>query len=101
MYYVYILRCCDGSLYSGIATDPKRRFRQHAGELSGGAKYTAFHPPLRFEAIWSAPDRAIASKLEYRLKRLTHAQKERLISGSAAESIEPEGCKRADLQDFI
>lgn len=101
MYYVYILRCCDGSLYSGIATDLARRFRQHAGELAGGAKYTATHPPLRFEAAWSAADRAAASKLEYRLKRLTHAQKEQLIRGGTPEGLEPEGCERADLNEYL
>ena len=41
MYWVYLLRCGDGSLYAGITTDPARRLRQHRGELSGGAKYTA------------------------------------------------------------
>ena len=41
MFYTYLLRCEDHSLYAGITTDPARRFAQHCGKLSGGAKYTA------------------------------------------------------------
>ena len=40
MFYTYLLRCEDHSLYAGITTDPARRFAQHCGKLSGGAKYT-------------------------------------------------------------
>jgi putative endonuclease len=36
MYWVYLLRCADGSLYAGITTDPERRLRQHRGERPGG-----------------------------------------------------------------
>ena len=99
MYYIYILRCADSSLYCGIATNLKRRFRQHSGELSGGAKYTATHPPLRFEAAWEAPNRAEASKLEYRIKKLGHAEKERLIKGELP--FDTEGCQRAALEELI
>ena len=81
MYWVYLLRCADGSLYTGITIDPARRLRQHRGELSGGAKYTAAHPPAAFAALWQAEDRSAASRLEYRLKRLTRTQKEVLIRG--------------------
>ena len=38
MYFVYILRCTDDALYTGITTDPVRRFREHAGEAPNGAK---------------------------------------------------------------
>jgi len=40
MYYTYVMRCEDGSLYTGITTDVQRRFRQHRGEIAGGAKCT-------------------------------------------------------------
>ena len=82
VYYVYILRCEGGSLYTGITTDPARRLRQHKGELSGGAKFTAWKKPLGYAAVWTAPDRSAASRLEARIKRLTHAQKEALIAGT-------------------
>src|SRR5574344_579309 len=65
-YYVYLLRCGDGSLYAGITTDPARRFAEHAGRSGRGAKYTAAHRPIRFEALWRAEGRAAASRLEAR-----------------------------------
>ena len=95
MYWVYLLRCTDGSLYAGITTNPARRLRQHAGELSGGAKYTSSHPPAAYAALWRAEDRSGASRLEYRLKRLTHAQKEALAAGGEFPGPLPEGVSPA------
>ena len=83
MYYTYLLRCADGSLYAGITTDPARRFAQHAGKRAGGAKYTAHRRPTRMEAVWRTGDRAAASRLEYQLKHLTKPDKERLAAGHA------------------
>ena len=74
-YTVYLLQCEDGSYYAGITTDMDRRLQEH---LSGGpkaARYTRTHPVLGVAATWSAPDRATASRMEYRLKQLTHKQK--------------------------
>jgi len=88
MYYVYLLRCRDGSLYTGITTDPARRFAQHEGRLPGGAKYTAAHPPARLEAVWSASGRAAASRLERRIKALSHGEKERLAAGIVPDALE-------------
>ena len=82
MYYVYLLRCEGGALYAGITTDPERRLRQHRGELRGGAKFTAANRPEGYAAIWSVPDRSSASRMEARLKRMSHAQKEEIISAS-------------------
>lgn len=87
MYYVYILRCADGSLYTGITTDPARRFAQHTGTQSGGAKYTAAHPPMRVEAVWRAPDHTTAAQLEARIKALTKTQKEQLICGNTPDKL--------------
>lgn len=78
-YYTYMLRCTDNSIYTGITTDLNRRFRQHSGEKDGGAKYTKFRQPLKYEQVWSSQDRATASKLEYRIKRLSKVQKELLV----------------------
>ena len=79
MYWVYLLRCADGSLYTGITTDPARRLRQHRGELSGGAAYTRAHPPEEYAALRAVPDRASASREEARIKRLSREEKEQLI----------------------
>ena len=83
-YHAYLLRCEGGSLYAGITTDVERRFAEHASGGPKAAKYTRAHPPLRMEATWEFPDRASASAMEYRLKRLTRAQKEQLASNPAA-----------------
>lgn len=80
MYVVYLVRCRDNTLYTGITTNLSRRMRQHRGELPGGAKYTRAHPAAALEAAWRAGDRSAASKLECALKRLTHAQKCALIA---------------------
>lgn len=92
-YYAYLLRCEGGELYAGITTDVERRFAEHASGGPRAAKYTRVHRPVRVEATWNMPDRASASALEYRLKRLTHAQKEELAAnpqeaaGIVAESL--------------
>ena len=79
MYYVYILRCGDGSLYTGITTDLEKRLNMHKGEIPGGAKYTRSKGVLSIEAVFEAKDRSDASKLEYRIKHMTKQQKEELI----------------------
>ena len=78
MYYVYMLLCSDDSLYTGITPDLQRRMRQHAGDIKGGARYTALRPPKEIAAVWTAPDRSVASKAEYAIKRLSPEKKRRL-----------------------
>lgn len=77
---LYIVRCADGSLYTGIATDVEKRIAEHAHGLRG-AKYLRGKGPL--EIVFSEPagDRAAASRLEYRVKRMTREQKLELIAG--------------------
>jgi len=79
-YYVYMIRCAGGSLYTGVAADWKKRLRQHAARGSRSARYTRAHPVEALEALWTAPDRVSAQRLEYRLKRLSAAQKRQLVS---------------------
>lgn len=81
-YYVYILRCADGSLYTGIATDVQRRFKEHQGKDGRGAKYTRAHRAVSIAATWKAENRAAALRLEHKIKQLTKAQKEELIRRS-------------------
>ncbi len=85
-YYVYMLRCRGGSIYTGITTNPERRLEEHSGKGGKGAKYTQTHEPICFEAMWAATDRASASRLEYNIKKLSRAEKERLISKEATPS---------------
>lgn len=79
MYYTYMIRCEDRSIYTGITNDVISRLNKH---LSGhGAKYTRAHRPERVEVVWKSKDKSLASKLEYQIKQLTKKQKEELISG--------------------
>jgi len=72
-WYVYLIECTDGCLYTGIAVDPASRFEAH--RQGRGARYMRLHPPLRLLATEAYPDRSAASKAEYRIKQLPAAQK--------------------------
>jgi len=77
MYYVYILRCRDDTLYTGIATDPEKRAAVH--NSGKGAKYTRSRLPVTLVYTEPQPDRSAASKREYQLKQLSRSQKLALI----------------------
>lgn len=79
MYYTYILRCEDNSLYTGITTDIERRLKEHREKGQKTAKYTLTHKAVKMEISWQSENRIIASKLEFYLKKLTKKQKENLI----------------------
>ncbi|WP_296569991.1 GIY-YIG nuclease family protein [Ruminococcus sp.] len=80
MYYVYIIKCEGNTLYTGITNDVDRRMDEHFGRTEKCAKFTRSHRAISLEALWSCENRSIASKLEYRIKQLTKAQKLELIS---------------------
>ncbi len=77
-YFVYLLRCMDDSLYTGITTDVLRRFREHQSGGVQGASYTKAHRPKELAVVWRVGNRSSASKLEWYLKHLTKKQKESL-----------------------
>ena len=83
-YSLYIVRCADGTLYTGIAVDVARRVSQHNGEMRSGARYTSARRPVRLVYQAQFPTRSAASIEEARIKRLTRAEKQRLIDGSGA-----------------
>jgi len=68
-WFVYLIECVDGSLYTGITVDLAARFAAH--REGRGARYMRLHPPLRMLAAEAHPDRSSASKAEYRIKRLS------------------------------
>ncbi len=78
---LYILRCADGALYTGIATDVARRFAEHACG-SRGAKSLRGKGPLKLVFEEAVGNRSLALQLEHRVKRLPRARKLRLIAGS-------------------
>jgi putative endonuclease len=88
VYSVYILSCADGTLYTGITTDVARRFAEHTGSGGRGAKYTRAHTAVRIEAVWSAADRASASRLEARIKSLPRGEKLALIRSEAVADVD-------------
>lgn len=86
MYCVYIIKCEGGLLYTGITNNVERRMDEHFGRAEKCAKYTRSHKAESLEALWSCENRSIASKLEYRIKHLTKAQKLRLIADNSCFS---------------
>ena len=94
-YYTYILRCADGSLYTGITTDLERRFAQHAGGRGkAGAKYTSARQPLKYECAFMSENRSTASKLESRIKALPRSSKLLIIDGE--DVLDLEGYQRLE-----
>ena len=81
-WYVYILRCADDSLYTGITTDLERRLHEH-NHLASGARYTRARRPVSLvyhEAFSSRPE---VSRREYEIKQMSRTEKSALISGGA------------------
>lgn len=75
---VYVLRCADGSLYTGIATDVARRVAEHAAGRKG-AKCLRGRGPFSVVLQMEVGDRAQASRIEHRIKRLAKPEKEHLL----------------------
>ena len=76
MWFVYILECADGSLYTGITTDVNKRIETH--NKGKGAKYTKTRLPVVLRASFDGFDKSTAAKEEYRIKQLTREQKLKL-----------------------
>ncbi|AOK47758.1 excinuclease [Burkholderia sp. MSMB617WGS] len=79
-WYLYLIECADGSVYTGITTDVAARFSQHA--QGKGARYTRARKPRAVLASFELADRSSASRAEYWVKRLTPTQKRALAGGS-------------------
>ncbi len=81
-YSVYIVRCGDGSYYTGIATDVERRIAEHESSPRG-AKYLRGRGPLTVVFSKTVGNRSMASRLEFHVKQLDRPGKEALINGAA------------------
>lgn len=79
-WHVYILRTRRGSLYTGIAVDVERRFREHISGGARAARYLRAHPAARLEFSQAIGDRSLAARIEHRLKRLPRSAKEAIIT---------------------
>ncbi len=78
-YFTYIVLCADNTLYTGIATDLKRRIEEH-NFSDKGAKYTKARRPVKLVYSEKHPDRSSASKREYHIKKMSRKEKEILIN---------------------
>ena len=104
MYYTYMLRCKDNSIYTGITSNLERRMEEHFSQNEKCAKYTASHQAEKLEAVWESENKSLASKLEYHIKKsLTKKEKEELIKNSEflekilGNKIEVENYKKVNI----
>jgi putative endonuclease len=81
--YVYMLRCGDGSLYTGWTNDLERRFAKHA--TGKASRYTASRLPVELAGSWPMPDRGAAMREEARIKKLSRPQKLALLERQDAQ----------------
>ncbi|HEX9801628.1 MAG TPA: GIY-YIG nuclease family protein [Gammaproteobacteria bacterium] len=77
-WFVYIVRCADNTLYTGVARDVEKRLQQH-NHGNAGAKYTRSRRPVELVYRECAANRSVAQQREYRIRRLSTAQKRQLI----------------------
>jgi putative endonuclease len=77
-WYVYMLECADGSIYTGITNNAKERIAKH--NSGKGAKYTRARLPVLLKAKWKYKDKREAAKVEYAFKKLSREEKLKLIS---------------------
>jgi len=78
MYFLYILKCSDGTLYTGITIDLDRRIKEH-NSSEFGARYTSSRRPAKLVYSKKFSNRSIASKEEARIKKLTRTEKLRFL----------------------
>ena len=85
VWYVYILRCGDGSLYTGYTNNLPRRLALH--QSGRGAKYTRSHPPVALVYQEELPDQSAALRREAAVKHMTRPQKLALIAAAGEGKI--------------
>jgi len=80
---VYIVRCADGTLYTGVAVDVARRVCEHNGTRTNGARYTRARRPVQLIYQELAANRSAACKREYRIKQMSRREKLALIAAGS------------------
>jgi putative endonuclease len=81
-WYLYLVRCDDGTLYTGISTDVARRIAQHRGEGGAGSKYLKGRVPLTLVFQKNLGSKSLALKVERKVKKLPKVRKEELIKAN-------------------
>jgi putative endonuclease len=84
MWFVYVVRCSDKSLYTGVTTDAQRRIDQHND--GRGARYTRSRGPVELVYLERARDRGAALRREHEIKRMRAADKQLLVRKQRAKS---------------
>jgi len=85
-WFVYLVRCADGTLYCGVTIDPKRRLYEHNTSKLGAA-YTKARRPVRLVYLEKFPDRSLAQKREAFIKTLPKTEKEKLLTKRKVKGI--------------
>ena len=83
MYYFYMLRCSDNSIYSGVTTDPERRVKEHNLDNAKASKYTRAHRPVKLVYTEKHKDKKSAMRREAEVKKWPKAKKETLVTKTA------------------
>lgn len=96
-YYMYVVACADGSLYTGYATDVERRVSEHNGSPRG-ARYTRARRPVTLVATARFTSRHEVMAAEFHFKRLARAEKDALLARAAEQPLEDVLAKRFDLR---
>ena len=86
-WYLYLIRCNAGTLYTGVTINVARRFEEHQSQGKKCAKYLRGKGPLELVHFEELPDMSSAYRLETKIKQLTKAEKERYIRSSANAKI--------------
>jgi putative endonuclease len=82
-WWLYMIECRGGQIYTGIARDVQARYEQHA--RGTGAKYTRMNPPARLLCRIEYPDRREAARAECEMKRLTRGEKLQRVAACRSE----------------
>ncbi len=82
-WYLYVVKCRDGTLYTGISTDVDRRLAEHRQGGNAGARYLKGRAPLTLVMRHKLGSRRLAAKVENLVKKLSKANKEKMISAPA------------------
>jgi putative endonuclease len=82
-WWLYVIRCHDGSLYTGVTTDVKRRFAEHQQQGAKTARYLRGRSPLQLAFSVPVGERGQALRMEYRVKQLSRADKLAMIASQA------------------
>ncbi len=87
VWYVYILSCGNGALYTGVTTDVGRRLGEHTEKGRLAARYTRAFAPVRLVYSCRVGSKRLSHQIEYRIKQLSKEKKKKLVAGQPSRSV--------------